>query len=127
MNESIVQKIEALILQTDDPKDRALLLIQLEMVKSLIENTEVTKDLHSEFKMHAKEEMAMIVKGRFLWRVLLAGALGLQGVLGFLFSQHLESHKALVSEVKVLNIDMATHKEHHRQEERFSAGPKVGR
>ncbi len=125
MNENIIQRIEALILETDDPKDRALLLIQLEMVKSLIENTDVTKELHAEFKEHAQEEMALIIKGRFLWRVLLAGALLLQVGLGYLFSKHEKAFEELVIQVKDLDEYKVKHMEHHRMEEVYRGGPKI--
>lgn len=125
MNESIVKRIEDLILETNDPKDRALLLIQLEMVKSLIENTEVTKELHAEFQVHAKEEMAMIIKGRFLWRVLLAFALILQVGLGWMFNRHVTAFDKIADDVTNLHVEIETHKEHHKQEERYREGSKV--
>ncbi len=115
------ERIEELILQTTEVKDKALLLVMLEMSKSLNENTKLTQELHSEFKVHAKEEMTMIIKGRFLWRVLLSFALILQVILGYGFNEHVKSHKALIEEVKVLKIFKEKHEEHHRLEEVYHA------
>jgi hypothetical protein len=115
MNPQVTEKIEQLILQAADPKDKAFLLIQLEMSKSLFENTQLTKELHAEFTSHAKEEMALIIKGRFLWRILLAFALILQVVLGKVLNDHLENHAAVVAEVRQLRLELEIFKERQRK------------
>lgn len=114
------EKIEQLIVATDDPKDKAVLLILLEMGKSLSENTKLTKELHGEFREHAKEEVALIIKGRFLWRVLLTAALAAQGVLGWYFTRHLDAFEKLQIRVAEMSLAIATHQETHRQAERFA-------
>lgn len=114
------EKIEQLIVATDDPKDKAVLLILLEMGKSLSENTKLTKELHAEFRLHAQEEVALIIKGRFLWRLLLAAALAAQGILGWYFTRHLDAFEKLQARVAEMSLAIATHQETHRQSERFA-------
>lgn len=82
--------IEQMILQEDDQKQRAFLIVLHSINKSLIANTETIRDVsekletHLEnFEKHTKEDDALRNKGLGAWKVL-SVVIGLVQVLGLL-------------------------------------------
>lgn len=128
----IQNQIETLILEAEEPKDKALLLILNKMASSLDANTELTRSLSMElkshtgrFELHEKKELSLLNRGRGFILGALA-VLGLtQALLIYIAKTHLADVEVLVQTVNNLQISMAEHKEHHRQEERFRDGPKL--
>ncbi len=131
--DDIQDQIEELILAADDPKDKAFLLILNKIADNLDENTKLTRTLtndlraHTEaFAQHEKDEMALINQGRGFWRAALASVFLLQGLGVWWVQGHLEQMERVQKDVAHLHVEVERHKEHHRQEERFGGGPKVG-
>ncbi len=129
----IQEQIEHLIMSADDPKDKAFLLILNKIADNLDENTKLTRTLTEDLKnhtiafaQHEKDEMALINQGRGVWRAAL-GAMFLLQALGIWWLQgHLDETAATAAKVATLQIQMAEHREHHRQEEKYRDAPKVG-
>ena len=68
--------INDLIMGEDDPKQRAFLIVLNSINQSLIANTHTIKDVSEKleqhltnFENHARDEEAMINKGRGMWKV----------------------------------------------------------
>ncbi len=130
----IQEQIEKLIAQASDPKDRVFLMIMNKMASSLDVNTELTRTLSEELKthttkfdLHEKKEEKIYNRG---WGVAWAGValIGAIQVLGtFILLKHFAETEQMREELNQAITDIATHKEHHRQEERFRDGPKVGK
>ncbi len=128
----IQEQIEQLIMSATDPKDKAFLLILNKIADNLDENTTLTRTLtedlksHTEaFAQHEKDEMALINQGRGFWRAALGAMFLVQGLGVWWIQGHLAETAETASKVAHLQIQMAEHKEHHKQEERYRDGVKV--
>lgn len=120
----IQEQIDQLILSANDPKDKAFLLILNKIAINLEENTGLTRALADDFKAHTivfqqheKDEMALINQGRGFWRAALGALFIIQGLGAWWVQTHLEGAAQVASEVKVLQVEVERHKEHHAQEE----------
>lgn len=83
-----------MILQEDDPKQRAFLIVLNSINNSLIANTDTIREVsdkleeHLEhFDTHTKNEEALMNKGRGMWKVA-AWVIGLAQVAGLYIWQH---------------------------------------
>lgn len=122
------QKIEALIQEEADPRERARLLILYQIAAVLIDNVAAVRETTQEFKDHRLEyeahitrEEALINQGKGLWRVLGAVIVIAQGLLGYLYVEHIQALKGM----------QATLNGHAKQieviNERFRLGERNGR
>lgn len=132
VSDTLGDKIEDLILAATEPKDKAFLLILNKIADNLDENTQLTRTLSSELKIHTvafaqheKDELALINQGRGFLRASVVLIAFVQVVMGYVITQHLASHKAALEEIKMLSEFKAAHTAHHDQEEKYSHGPKV--
>lgn len=124
--DAVLEQIEDLIVETSDPKDKAFLLIMNKIAMSLETNTSLTRALSEDFKAHTvafadheAKEMALINQGRGGFRVSMFLFALFQVTLGYIVNGTLDSIKTLQNEMVVAQRDIATHREHHVQEERF--------
>ena len=124
--DAVLSQIDDLIVATDDPKDKAFLLIMNKIATSLDTNTSLTRALADDFKSHTvafseheRKEMELINQGRGGFRVALVLLGVLQVVVGFIINNTLADIKDMRQEVTQLQRDVSTHREHHAQEERF--------
>lgn len=92
------QKIEALIQEEADPRERARLLILYEIATVLIDNVSAVRETADEFKDHRVEyvkhierEEAYLNQGRGMWRIGAVVILAAQAALGYFYSQHVET------------------------------------
>ena len=115
--DTISSEIRELIKETEEPKDKAMLLILHRIADSLDTNNTLTRSLDTKFTNHEKEEMALIQQGRGFLRAIIFGLALFQGVMAYLLNQHMESHKRLIEEVKELSEYRAAHIAHHAMEE----------
>lgn len=103
--------IEKMIMQEDDPKQRAFLIVLNSINNSLVANTETIREVsdkletHLEnFENHSRTEEAMVNKGRGAWRVT-AWVIGVAQIAGvFVWTQARE-------EVKEINISLKAERE----------------
>ena len=117
-------EIRELIMQTESPKDKAMLLILHRIADSLDTNTDMTRDLDSKFSRHEKEEMALIQQGRGFLRAIIFALAAFQGLMAYMLNEHVQSHKRLLEEVRTLSEFRAAHVAHHKEEERYR-GPQI--
>lgn len=80
--------IETMILQEDDPKQRAFLIVLNSINNSLVANTQTIRDVSerldshlTNFEQHAKEEEALLNKGRGMWKIA-GGVIALAQLVG---------------------------------------------
>jgi hypothetical protein len=122
--DQLQSQIEELILEANDPKDKAFLLILNKIANNLDENTTLTRtlttDLHAHteaFAKHEKDEMALINQGRGGFRVALAALALFQTIATGLGAYAFHDFQAVKGVVHGVAQEMAIHKEHHRLEE----------
>lgn len=127
--EKVHEDIRDLILETDAPKDKAMLLILLRISENLTANTVLTKKLNEQFDKHLIQfaqhealEMKLFFGGRWVIRVILAALLVGQGAITWFGAKTLAQFEKLQEEVQVLKEYRAEHKSHHDQEERYRGG-----
>ena len=128
----ISKQIDDLILATDNPSDKAMLLVLNKIATSLDENTQLTRTLtcdlqaHTKaFQEHEKTEMALINQGRGMVRVALLALAFFQAVFAGYGAKHLADMDLLAQQAEKNTREIEIHREHHRQEERFRDGPKI--
>lgn len=99
--------IEKMIMQEDDPKQRAFLIVLNSINNSLVANTETIRDVsdkleaHLEnFENHSRNEEAIMNKGRGAWKVA-AWVIGVAQIAGvFVWTQAREEVKEINSSLK---------------------------
>ncbi len=124
-DDALHEDIHRLILASDDPKDKAVLLILLRISQNLEANTELTAklsanlDAHvSKFNDHEKMEMALFNQGRGLWRVMV-WVLGIaQAGLGYGFLNHVAKNEQQDERLVAVEKWSGEHRVHHQMEER---------
>lgn len=139
MSDQLKRKILELIELTDNPAQKAQLLVQLQMLDLLAENTDATRqiaedviasrrvmeDHRAEFGRHNLLEVERQANENGSRRVLVRVFALVQtlvfAVAGLAWTDYRET-KARVSS---LEIEMAQHKTHHEQEEKYNGGPRV--
>ena len=92
-----------MILQEDDPKQRAFLIVLNSINNSLIANTETIREVsdkleqHLEhFDAHTKAEDALMNKGRGMWKVA-AWVIGIAQLVGLYIWQHAREDLAQIN------------------------------
>lgn len=97
------QEIETLILQEDDPKQRAFLIVLNTINKSLLANTHTLREFEQKleehtdkFADHAKTEEALMNKGRGMWKVA-AWVIGVAQIAGLYIWQHAREDLASIN------------------------------
>ena len=123
--EEISKRIDALIIDTLESKDKALLLILKKISDNLEQNTNLTRTLTSDLKVHTdaftkheKEELALINQGRGFLRAVVFGIVIIQALTVYIFRQHLDSEEVTAQKANAAEIFVAQHKTHHEMEER---------
>lgn len=96
------QKIEALIQEEADPRERAHLLILYQIATVLIDNVAAVRETTDEFKAHRLEyeahvdrEESYINQGRGMWRVAGVVVIVAQAALGYLYAQHIDAMRRI--------------------------------
>ena len=124
--------IKALIMETPDPKDKAVLMILLKISDDLFRNTQITSSLSEKFEkhvatfiQHAEDEMKLINTGRGFLRGIIFSIAMVQALIIFIFSQHMQEFSEMQQSVKHLEKEVEAHKEHHRTEEKYKNVPRV--
>ncbi len=108
--------INDLIMGEDDPKQRAFLIVLNSINQSLIANTHTIRDVSEKleqhltnFENHARDEEAMINKGRGMWKVA-AWVIGIAQVIGLgIWNQ---AHGELSDIKTAVNVGQATLAKH---------------
>lgn len=102
--------IDKMILEEEDKKQRAFLIVLNSINKSLIANTETIREVSEKlethlthFEEHTRAEEAVMNKGRGMWRVA-AWVIGIAQVVGLYIWQHAREDLA--------QINLALQKEH---------------
>lgn len=125
IDEDVRDQINKLILEEQDPRERARLLILLQLNNSLVDNVVAVRELTNEFRGHKVEfeqhvaaTMKFVSYGRgAMWGVISMLAL-MQAVGGYIFSTHMEEFRAVRDgEAKTSEV-VKVHQEHHRMEEK---------
>lgn len=116
----IQEKIEELIMQAGDPKDKAMLMILNRIATNLDENTHLTRGLtrsfkaHTEaFELHERTEMALINQGRGFYKSAIASLFLLQALGAFWIKGHLEENARTRRDVDQMLIQIAEHQVKH--------------
>lgn len=105
--------IDQLIMQEDDPKQRAFLIVLNSINNSLIANTETIKDVSEKldahltsYENHVEQEDALLNRGRGAWRVMAWVISGVQvialGIWAMAREEIKEIHVMLQAEQKQL-------------------------
>ena len=119
------QKIEALIQDEPDSRERARLLILYQIATVLIDNVSAVRETTKEFREHRLEydshierEERYINQGRGMWRMAGAVVFIAQAMLGYLYYQHTDTMRGVQVVVSSISKDMETIRERHRIEDR---------
>lgn len=124
------QKIEALIQEEADPRERARLLILYQIASVLIDNVAAVRETTQEFKEHRLEyeqrvlrEDALINQGKGIWRFLGAIIVVVQASFGYLYVEHIETLQAMQVTINNHSKQLEVIAERHRLEERTGRQP----
>ena len=101
-DQEIREKLQALIEAESDPKERARLLIMMQISDILIDNVRAVRGLsdemhthRTEFADHMHKELELINQGKGMWRVF-AFSIGLvQAIIGYAFWTHVNDMDSL--------------------------------
>lgn len=114
--------IRELILKTDSPKDKAMLLILLKISESLEANTSMTHEVSTKLDMHLENYIehekidairsAQIKTG---WRVLSGIIILLQGLGIYAVRSHIEESQRMDTEIVLMRRDVDILKDHSNQ------------
>ena len=125
------QKIEALIQEEADPRERARLLILYQIATVLIDNVSAVRETADEFKDHRVEyvkhierEEAYLNQGRGMWRIGAVVILAAQAALGYFYSQHVETMRRVEAIVTTQGRDIDDLKTWKQFEDRNGGGIK---
>jgi len=101
--------IRELILKTDAPKDKAMLLILLKISESLEANTLDTqeikqglKELNGKYELHEVEDKVRTGSIKFGWRVFAGALIVLQGATALVVKSHIDEDVSIKQSVVVL-------------------------
>lgn len=124
------QKIEALIQEESDPRERARLLVLYEIARVLIDNVAAQRETTEEFRAHrleydahVKREEAFLNQGRGVWRVVAWVFALVQGVLGYYHYEHKQEMRATQVTLTHLVKEAEVTRERHRIEDRLGRQP----
>ena len=125
------QKIEALIQEEADPRERARLLILYQIATVLIDNVSAVRETADEFKDHRVEyvkhierEEAYLNQGRGMWRIGAVVILAAQAALGYFYSRHVETMRRVEAIVTTQGRDIDGLKTWKQFEDRNGGGIK---
>ena len=125
------QKIEALIQEEADPRERARLLILYQIATVLIDNVAAVRETTEEFKQHRIEyeahiarEESYINQGRGMWRIAGVVLLIAQASLGYLYTQHIDAMRRVEAVVAAQGKDIDALKTWKQFEDRNWSGTK---
>ena len=114
--------IRELILKTDSPKDKAMLLILLKISESLEANTSMTHEVSTKLDMHLENytehekidaiRSAQIKTG---WRVLSGIIILLQAIGVYAVRSHIEESQRMGAEIVLMRRDVDILKNHSNQ------------
>ena len=114
--------IRELILKTDSPKDKAMLLILLKISESLEANTSMTHEVSTKLDMHLENytehekidaiRSAQIKTG---WRVISGIIILLQGLGIYAVRSHIEESQRIGTEIVLMRRDVDILKNHSNQ------------
>jgi hypothetical protein len=124
-NDANSREIKNLIMETVDPKDKAILLILLKISDDLFRNTQVTISLSDKFEKHveafvehAEQEMSLINQGRGFLRAMVIALTIVQALVIYIYTEHMEEADKLREDVAILKEYKASHIVHHEMEEK---------
>ena len=125
------QKIEALIQDEADPRERARLLILYQISAVLIDNVAAVRETTEEFRAHRLEyekhverEEAYINQGRGMWRIAWVVLIAGQSALGYLYAQHLDAIRRVEAVVASNSKDIEALKTWKQFEDRNGSSDK---
>lgn len=130
-DQEMQQKIEALIQEEADPRERARLLILYQIATVLIDNVSAVRETTEEFRQHRIEYEAHVVReesyinqGRGMWRIAGVVLLIAQGSLGYLYTQHIDAMRRVEAAVTSQGKDIDALKAWKQFEDRKGSGTK---
>jgi len=105
--------IESMIMQEDDPKQRAFLIVLNSINNSLVANTETIREVSEKlethlthFEEHTRNEEALLNKGRGAWKVA-AWVIGVVQVIGLgIWSQARDEIKDIHASVQKVQTQL---------------------
>ena len=113
--------IRELILKTDSPKDKAMLLILLKISESLEANTSMTHEVSTKlddhldiFTEHEKQDAIKRAQIRTGWRVLSGILVLLQGVVMYAVKSHMDEARHMSTEINAIQTDVLVLKEQQK-------------
>lgn len=123
-NDKTHKDIRELILQTDQAKDKAMLLILLKISENLETNTELTQGVsetvekHIErYETHETREAVLVGQAKVAWFVLSAVLVLVQGVALYAIKSYSDDYRYLNTAVIKLRSDMDILQERRRIED----------
>lgn len=109
----VKEKLLILIEAEPDPKERARLMIMMQISDILIDNVRAVRglsdEMHShrvEFADHIKKELEYINQGKGMWRVLAVVLSIAQAIIGYSFWTHVEDMRDMQAAVQRLDKRM---------------------
>lgn len=114
--------IRELILKTDSPKDKAMLLILLKISESLEANTSMTHEVSvkldehlDNYVEHEKQDAIRCAQIKTGWRVFSGILILLQGVALYAVRSHIDEANRMDTEIVKMRNDVDILKEHEKQ------------
>lgn len=113
--------IRELILKTDSPKDKAMLLILLKISESLEANTSMTHEVSTKlddhldiFTEHEKQDAIKGAQIRTGWRVLSGILVLLQGIVMYAVKSHMDEARHMSTKINAIQTDVLVLKEQQK-------------
>lgn len=126
----MLAKIQSLIEDEADPRERTRLLILFEIARGLNDSTRAVREVTTEFREHRLEfeshvddEQKLINQGKGMWRVVVIGVIVIQSALSYVIVDHFAEMQALRVTTEKHSKQLEVIAERHRQEERFRQAP----
>ena len=98
----MLAKIQGLIEDESDPRERTRLLILFEIARGLNDSTRAVREVTTEFREHRLEfeshvddNHRIINQGKGMWRVVAVGVIVIQSALSYVILDHLNEMKNL--------------------------------
>lgn len=118
-DQEVRAKLQTLIEAEADPRERARLMIMLQISDILIDNVRAVRgmsdELHvhrTEFSMHMKKELELINQGKGMWKVFAVVISAIQLLIGYSFNNYINDMTDL-KQTKVVverRLDSIEHK-----------------
>jgi hypothetical protein len=124
------QKIERLIEDEQDPRERVRLVVLHQISTVLADNVAAVSKMNTEFidhrddyEKHIARETAILNQGRGMLRVLGLVLVGAQSLLGYLYYQHVDAVRELQAITAGNSKEIEIIRERHRIEDRVGKQP----